>query len=169
MTKVITFFALLLCIIVTVYSCAKTSTDNSPVVLINCDSLVNDPITSADSVNIHLPNAFSPNGDGIHDNFGPDYTNIDSCVTTIFDENNNVVYYSQQLNYWMPKASFPQGEYYYRIQMFTNKGKRIGLCGFVYVLRCLPSTVYDILNFTATGQPTTDPNNTDPVLNNRCN
>jgi len=168
LTKIISLLAILFFIAFIVNSCAKGSSGNTPVVHINCDSLFNDSITPADNVYVDIPNAFTPNGDGVHDMFViSGYSSMDSALLTIFDDNNNVVYRSQNKTQWGPGTSFPQGKYYYRLQLKTKTGKRVGKCGFVWVLRCMPSNMPDSLDYI--GQGANTPYNVDPIRTVPCN
>ena len=103
----------------------------------NCDGLITDTIGKLDSAVIFVPNAFTPNADGLNDVFGPVTDNISSFVLTIFDKKNNIIFLSDSLNtnwiplatanstqkfYWRP--SF-QGGYFYN--HCINKYSSIGL------------------------------------------
>lgn len=109
-----------------------------PVTQINCDGLITDTLGSNDSGRIYIPNAFTPNGDGLNEIYRPITLNIDSIQFTIYDENNTVVFFSDLLgDGWLPPPpTLPIKRYYYKIQATTNNNKKIGVCGHVYVLTC---------------------------------
>jgi gliding motility-associated-like protein len=130
---VISTFILLL------FSCSKNNSHK----LTNCDNLVNDSRDATDSFYIVIPNAFTPNGDGLNDWYGPVTKNISSIMFTITDQNNNSLFTTNNLNEkWKPSNStITQGKYYYRIQGISTNNKKIGLCGEVNLLYCFPKNV----------------------------
>jgi len=116
-------------------NCTKSG---APINHINCDGLVTDTLGSNDSGRIYIPNAFTPNGDGLNEIYRPFTQNIDSIEFTIYDENNTVVFTSKLLgDGWLPPPpALPIVKYYYKIQATTNNNKKIGVCGNVFVLTC---------------------------------
>lgn len=114
------------------------STSVEPFVRINCNGLVTDTLGSNDIGRIYIPNAFTPNSDGLNDTFRPVTINIDSVTFTVYDENNDIVFTSNILGEgWSAFASpIPVKRYYYKIQAVTKSRKKIGLCGDVYALTC---------------------------------
>jgi gliding motility-associated-like protein len=129
-------FPVLLILSVALFSnCTKSS---DPIVHINCDGLVTDTLGTGDSGRIYIPNAFTPNGDGLNDIYRPFTQNIDSIQFTIYDEDNTVLFTSNLLgDAWiLLPPSLPVKRYYYKIQATTNNNKKIGVCGDVYALSC---------------------------------
>ena len=129
-------FPVLLILSVALFSnCTKSS---DPIVHINCDGLVTDTLGTGDSGRIYIPNAFTPNGDGLNEILRPFTQNIDSIQFTIYDEDNTVLFTSNLLgDAWIPlPPSLPVKRYYYKIQATTNNNKKIGMCGDVYALTC---------------------------------
>lgn len=116
-------------------NCSKSS---DPFVYINCDGLITDTLGSGDIGRVYMPNAFSPNNDGLNDICRPVTFNIDSIEFTIYDENNIVVFTTNiPGNGWLPASGgLPVKKYYYKIQAVTTAGKKIGLCGEVYSMTC---------------------------------
>jgi len=110
---------------------------------INCDGLITDTLGTGDNARIYMPTAFTPNNDGLNDISRPWAFNVMSIVFTIYDEGNNVVYTSTQLNLggWNPPVTATSTKYYYKIQAVTMGNRRIGLCGDLNKLSCLPSGV----------------------------
>jgi gliding motility-associated-like protein len=50
------------------------------------------------NLNFYVPQAFSPNGDGINDSFGPIGSGIDKLEFSIFDKWGNKVFYTEDIN-----------------------------------------------------------------------
>jgi hypothetical protein len=132
---------------------------------INCDSLVTDTLGSGDNGRIYMPNAFSPNGDGLNELCRPFAQNIDSIKFTLYDEYNRVLFVATQLGQGYLPA--PDGsrikKYYYKIQATTLGHKKIGLCGEVYGITCFtkdpPKSFYyfeDMLTASGFTRPTAE-------------
>jgi hypothetical protein len=129
-------FPVILILSVALFSSCSKSGD--PIVHINCDGLVTDTLGTNDSGRIYIPNAFTPNGDGLNEILRPFTQNIDSIQFTIYDESNRVVFTSNLLgDGWLaPAPALPIVRYYYKIQATTNNNKKIGVCGDVYAVTC---------------------------------
>jgi gliding motility-associated-like protein len=121
-------------------NCSK---NDNKITLTNCDGLVTDTAGTYDNGRIYMPNAFSPNSDGINDVCRPITQNISTITFTIYDENNTVVYTTNQLGQgWQPAtAGNTSVKYYYKIQTTTFNNRNIGTCGEVYKLTCFPTNV----------------------------
>lgn len=108
----------------------------------NCDGLVNDPPEPGDPrFFVQVPNAFTPNGDGRNDKFGPFFVKIRSVKFTVYNRNNDVVFYTEDPTaYWDPAASITTNtKYYYRVEAVAQNGRRVGKCGEVMALLCDPT------------------------------
>ena len=116
-------------------NCTKSS---GPLVHINCDSIATDTAGTGDNGRIFMPNAFSPNGDGLNELCRPLTSNIDSIQFTLYDEYNRVVFTTNVLGqgYIPLPGRLAIKKYYYRIQATTLAHKKIGKCGEVYGLTC---------------------------------
>jgi hypothetical protein len=109
--------------------------------MINCDGLITDTLGTGDNGRIYMPNAFSPNTDGLNEFCKPFFQNIASFVFTIYDENNIVQFTTSVPNFgWQPpqQAANTVKKYFYKIQATTINNKKIGKCGDVYSLFCYP-------------------------------
>lgn len=116
-------------------NCSKSG---STIVPINCDGLITDTLGTGDNGRIYMPNAFTPNSDGLNEICRPVTQNIDSITFTIYDENNVVLFTTSVPGEgWLPPTSSSRvKKYYYKIQTKTISGKKIGQCGEVYSLTC---------------------------------
>jgi len=90
-------------------------------------------------VNVIVPNAFSPNGDGINDFFNVQYRMIQTFEIKIFDRWGNQVYISNNVNFrWDGTSSgspMPEGTYVYIITGTTYDGDPVELGGSFTLLR----------------------------------
>jgi gliding motility-associated-like protein len=118
--------------------CNKAS---DAIVSVHCEGLVNDPLPASDNGRVVVPTAFTPNGDGRNDQFRPITRGLRSMSVKVFDSNSNMLYQSDQLNSsWSPAVSTSKAQaYYYRIEAVTTANNKIGLCGQVFALSCLPT------------------------------
>ena len=130
---------ILIATIVTFSNCTKSS---EPDKIINCDGLITDTLGTGDNGRIYMPNAFSPNNDGLNEFCRPVFKNIASFVFTIYDENNIVQFTTTVPGQgWQPvpaQGNNTAKRYYYKIQTITVNNKKIGQCGEVYSLTCFP-------------------------------
>ncbi len=103
-----------------------------------CDGFQQDPPLN-DSAMVKMPTAFTPNGDGLNDMFAPTVQGIVSITFTVYNERENVVFYTEQLNKaWQAPQPAQKDTYHYRVEAVTNKGNRIARCGTIYALNCIP-------------------------------
>jgi hypothetical protein len=136
MTRLIAF----LIVIVLLLNCSKTGETTHT----NCDGLITDTLGTNDNGRVWMPNAISPNNDGLNDLSRPITENISSIVFTIYDGNNSIVFTSTELNMhgWETTIGNDSYEiYYYKIQAVTSSGNHIGVCGELYLLKCFPSNI----------------------------
>ena len=137
--------------------------------LTHCDNLVSDPVTN-DGSYVAVPNAFTPNGDGLNDQFRPVANKISKLKLTIFDSKNNIIFSTQNTNEgWIPAGAMQAGtKFYYRVEAEAQSGRKIGVCGEFLYLSCIPQNIniatlnfqdeVDVFgNFTV---PTAEPNTT---------
>jgi len=110
--------------------------------LTHCDNLVTDPVLNDGSF-VAVPNAFTPNGDGINDHFKTVTNKISKLKLTIFDNKNNSLFSTQNLGEgWNPGSALQAGtKFYYRVEAEAQSGRKIGLCGELLYLSCIPKNV----------------------------
>jgi hypothetical protein len=124
-------------------ACQKPIPPNNDVTHINCDGLITDTLGTNDNGRIYMPNAFTPNSDGLNDISRPYTQNVSAIAFTIYDENNNVVFTTTVLGQGWSTSSSPNTwvKYYYKIQVTTVSGHKIGICGLLYKLSCFPGSL----------------------------
>ncbi|HMG83197.1 MAG TPA: hypothetical protein VK559_09200 [Ferruginibacter sp.] len=107
----------------------------------HCDALITDTAGTNDSGRIYMPTAFTPNGDGLNDFCRPYGQNLDSITFTIYNANNVVVFSTTEFYQgWAPTVtSNTDVKFHYTIQAITTANRKIGVCGDVYELTCLPA------------------------------
>jgi gliding motility-associated-like protein len=91
---------------------------------------------AGDSGRVFVPNAFSPNGDGINDVFSAQYVNVKSIDFNIFDSDNKLLYHTGELNAgWAGDINVEKGVrlYHYKLEATTNKDNKISKCGDFYI------------------------------------
>ena len=110
---------------------------------VNCDGLITDTLGTGDNAKIYMPNAFTPNSDGLNDISRPYTQNVTSIAFTIYDGDNNVVFNTTTLGQGWNTTSSPDtwSVYYYKIQVTTAGGHHIGQCGELYKLSCFPGSI----------------------------
>ena len=78
-----------------------------------------------DTINVLVPNVFTPNKDGVNDVFRPTYSNVKSVNGYIYNRWGEIIYQWWGLNgYWdgvtMPAGiEVPEGTYYYVIRAYS--------------------------------------------------
>lgn len=155
-------FAITLIILLFSFTLCKKENAFTKIKALTCDNLINDNITTADDCFIAAPNAFTPNGDGLNDRFAIFSKNIKTFKLLIYDVKGNIVFQTEAIsNQWDPFSDAVTGKtFYYRIEATSNTNKRIGLCGEVYPLKCVPknnTTYYFQSQFNSTGFDTSIP------------
>ncbi|MDF2432365.1 MAG: hypothetical protein JWP44_1996 [Mucilaginibacter sp.] len=88
--------------------------------------------------NVTIPNAFTPNGDGINDNWQiPDLAYYPHCTVEIYTRYGTMIFqsrgYSKAWDGMYNGSKLPTGTYYYVIDLNNNNSKK--LSGYVAILR----------------------------------
>lgn len=127
---------LILVFLVLISSCRKSDKETK----VNCDDLITDTLGTLDKARISMPNAFTPNGDGINDISRPLTLNIASINFAIYDQSNKLIFSTTDLGKGWHTSVEPDSfeKYYYKIQAITIAGHHIGICGDLYKVGCWP-------------------------------
>lgn len=154
-------------------TCSKSCNRPAPV---NCDNLITDTARTNDNAKVFAYTAFTPNSNGLNDVYKVFTTNISTITVTVYDENNTIVFNSPQLSPggfacgWKPVATnCTYAKYNFRIQATTNSNHKIGMCGNLYLVNCVPTNA-DRSLFTFEDQLTQTgfTNPTQETLTNTC-
>jgi len=111
---------------------------------LGCTSSTSSIVEVRDMYTLYIPNAFSPNGDGINDFFQPFGQNLnpDSFEMTIFDRWGQIVFYTRDMNArWDGRVNGSlnknkvENSYVYRIRVKAIDGPKLDYIGRVVVLQ----------------------------------
>jgi gliding motility-associated-like protein len=107
----------------------------------------NDALQKTDNVKnsniVYVPNAFTPNGDGLNDLFIPQSAeNLKEYKLYIFDRTGNTVFYSDELHRGWDGRSIVNGSeviredvYMWRIELKNSKGEKEHLMGYLNLIK----------------------------------
>ena len=88
---------------------------------------------------LHIPNAFSPNNDGINDHFNSYYRGFDDIEITVFNRYGVAIWWSDAMTKaWdgtVKGKPAPLGLYYYKVKGTNNFGEEINRVGQVMLVR----------------------------------
>lgn len=95
-----------------------------------------------DSARLLVPNAFSPNGDGLNDYFAPITQHIATIDFTVYDSSDNIVFHTNQLAQgWHAPKPEKIARYFYQVTASTQGGDQMSWCGWTYAMSCRPSNL----------------------------
>jgi hypothetical protein len=120
---------------VLLFSCYKDKTSEE-----HCKNLINDPDTfSVDSGGVWVPNAITPNGDGLNDVFIPFYDNVESAELKVFTTDGKVIFQTGDKTTGFIPENLPKrsDEYLFKVQATLKSGRRLGVCGKFHAIKCL--------------------------------
>ena len=105
----------------------------------SCESYSETYTVEIGSSELQIPNAFSPNGDGINDEWKVSYRSIIDFKCWIFDRQGNELFYFTDPNIgWNGKSkgkSVPSGVYYYVINATGSDGKKYKKSGDINIIK----------------------------------
>jgi gliding motility-associated-like protein len=90
---------------------------------------------------IYIPTSFTPNGDGINDEFWPVVSNVTSFEIRVYDRWGRTVFHSNSADSpWLGNSSegdyyVPNGLYNFRLNCTTEAGNAIERSGYITVIR----------------------------------
>ena len=94
---------------------------------------------NSEATPVYIPNAFTPNGDGVNDEYYIPDANLQQFNFSVFDRWGNKVYTTQAPNFrWTGEAggrSLPEGTYVYVLSAMDSKGNPIKRSGPVTIVR----------------------------------
>lgn len=108
-----------------------------------CEKVItkNEYITVTESVNLWVPSGFTPNGDGLNDDFFVIPQLVTDLTINIFDRWGNVIYSSDRLDFrWNGKDAntgkpLPEGAYTYVIKAVSFRGQTFQKTGTITLIR----------------------------------
>lgn len=130
------FLSTIILLAILMANCKKSNDDQ-----VNCNGLLTDTAGTGDLGRVFMPTAFTPNGDGLNDVIRPLTQNISTIEFTIYDLNYNVVFTTNVIGEgWITTAPVNSStQYYYKVQVTTTSNHKIGLCGQLFKLTCIPA------------------------------
>jgi len=87
---------------------------------------------NTDSVRVFVPNAFTPNGDGVNDNFGAQFMGINSVDFKIYKGKSKLVFQTTSLTEWWNgdyQGKTKTGMFRYEMQLTTKHGQSLSVAG----------------------------------------
>lgn len=94
--------------------------------------------TVTPNMSIYVPNSFTPNGDGLNENFGAYSESVKSFTMEVYDRWGELIFQSSDIdNRWDGKykgQTAPQGSYVYKISAKSITGKQITKKGSVNLI-----------------------------------
>lgn len=84
---------------------------------------------------VFIPDAFTPNNDGLNDGFKPRTIGIKTYTFKVFNSWGEQIFSSEENGTWLPDYSVPIGVYLYTIEMKNNLDERMYDSGTITLLR----------------------------------
>jgi hypothetical protein len=98
-------------------------------------------LPATDTASLRMPNAFSPNHDGLNDHFFFLTNGIKSIHWEVYSQDNEMVFSTSSLTeYWEPNTAFADGltPFQVKLEATTDAGNKISRCAEIYVYTCVP-------------------------------
>jgi len=151
MKQTVTISVVLIALVLFITRCAKNSSapNKNLATCSTCNGITIQHLPDTSGLWFYLPTAFTPNKDGINDDFQLIYNsqvNVDSSTITIWDKNGNGVFEGTINQVWngndLKGNLCAAGHYPLYMKLRTQSGQTIDSCGCVTILTFQGACIY---------------------------